>query len=110
MKKIMLILCSGFSFVAFAQQDTTSLQLNQQYCAKLKQGRLVVVEGKREINSDVVLENGNIIRTYGSILKTDGSITVLRDGECVDSQGKPIRPRDKEQMRQEDEIIFPDNF
>lgn len=110
MKKLILIYCSFLSFTAMAQRDAGNIPLSPQYCAKLKNGRIAMMEGKKELSSDVVLENGNIIRTYGSILKTDGSIAVLRDGECVDTLGKPIRPKDMEQRRVEDEIIFPEDF
>lgn len=106
----MLIFCSCISFAAIAQRDAGNIPLSPQYCAKIKNGRIAMMEGRKELISDVILENGNIIRTYGSILKTDGSITVLRDGECVDTLGKPIRPKDIEQRRVEDEIVFPEDF
>lgn len=110
--KLILIFFYTISFAAIAQPDTNPIPAgNQQYCAKLKNGRITVLSGTNEISADIILDNGNIIRTYGSILKTDGSITVLRDGECVDSEGKPIKPKNKAQLKkQENEIVFPREF
>lgn len=61
-----------------------------------------MLEGSKELENDAVLENGIIIRTYGSVLKTDGRVIILKAGECIDSEGLPVKPKRMEKMIKEE--------
>lgn len=98
-KIIFLIPLSGI-----AQADTSKVMETEYYCARMKGRHIIMMAGPRELDSDIVLENGWIIRTYGSILKADGRVIILKDGECVDSEGRPVRPRLREKRIKEEAL------
>lgn len=88
MKKLILILAvSSISSITFAQTDSSNINKNLRYCAQLKDGILVVVSDQKEISSDITTENGTVIKANGNIIKKDGITTVMKDGECIDTQG-----------------------
>lgn len=57
------------------------------YCAKLRDGKLVMMHNGEVMTADVTLENGTQIKTDGSIITQDGKTIVLKDGECVNKKG-----------------------
>src|ERR1043166_7595829 len=57
------------------------------YCAKMKDGKLVVMHEGAAITADVTLANGTIIHPDGSVMKKDGSKMMLKEGECLDKGG-----------------------
>lgn len=59
------------------------------YCAQLKDGVIKVVHDGQELTSDITLDNGTRIRTDGTVVKKDGTVTVLKEGQCIDVNGKP---------------------
>src|SRR6185295_7409417 len=88
-KIIALIACFIFAFNVMAQ-DTGSMKQkehSEKYCAKVKDGNLMVMQNKAELTIDVTLENGTIVKTDGTVIKKDGSKMVLKDGECLDHNG-----------------------
>ncbi len=93
MKKLALTLTVfSLSAAAFAQIDSSKSNNNMQYCAQMKDGILVVVdEDNQEISSDIKTENGMVIQSNGNIVKKDGVTTVLKDGECINTQGIVVR-------------------
>jgi hypothetical protein len=58
------------------------------YCAKLRDGKLVMMHDGEVMTADVTLQNGTQIKTDGSIIKQDGGTIVLKDGECVNKKGR----------------------
>src|ERR1700749_3508110 len=76
-----------------AQQDGKAVQ-NRNYCAKLKDGVIVVMYQDNPITTDIVLDNGSIIKPDGTIITKDGNKSALKDGECIDQTGAiPVRKR-----------------
>ena len=60
----------------------------EKYCAKLKDGKLVVMHRGAVLNSDVTLANGTVVKTDGTIVKKDGSTLMLKENDCIDKAGK----------------------
>lgn len=72
----------------YSKEKTKKIKKQEyRYCAKLKDGLLVMMEGDKELTREVVLANGTRIRPDASITKPDGSVIILEDGECVDESG-----------------------
>ncbi|MDQ3109608.1 MAG: hypothetical protein M3R17_06900 [Bacteroidota bacterium] len=97
MKTILLLLFTSL----FALQGFFNLnapQDDERYCAKLRDGKLVIMHEGSVITGDVTLENGTQIKTDGSIVKPDGQAIALKDGECVDKKGisEDNKPKKKE--------------
>jgi uncharacterized protein YdeI (BOF family) len=97
MKKIIILITFCiFSLNAMAQDDSKVQKPNQtnvKYCAKLKDGKIMVVQNKNELTIDVTLANGTTVKTDGTIIKTDGSQIILKNGECIDNSGNLINPK-----------------
>lgn len=130
MKKLTAIIAAAFfSYGVYAQVDTKKMPENEQdqnkiiqkqsgtqsqsqpqtgsqtmqYCAKEKDGRVVMVSGQKEISNDITLANGTKIKTVGPVVeKKDGTTKTLRDGECVDAQGNIIKKSDMKMNKSDD--------
>lgn len=59
-----------------------------QYCAKMKDGKLVVMHEGKPITNDVFLKNGTTIKPDGTIITKEGVRTVLKEETCIDADGK----------------------
>jgi hypothetical protein len=57
------------------------------YCAKMKDGIIVVIYEGNPITSDILLDNGAIIKPDGAIITKDGNRIKLKDGECINQDG-----------------------
>jgi hypothetical protein len=97
MKKLTLaITVFSLSSAAFAQVDSSDIHNNIRYCAQMKDGMLVVVdENSNEISSNILTDNGTVIQSNGNIIKKDGVTTVLKEGECINTQGVVVRLTNK---------------
>ena len=92
----------SLSTAAFAQIDSNQINNNIRYCAQMKDGIMVVVdEDNHEINSDIRTDNGTVIQSNGNIVKKDGVTTVLKEGECINTQGIVVRLTDKKARKEE---------
>jgi hypothetical protein len=100
MKKIIFgIAMCIFSLGVVAQQDDKQKQEGQKpldqesniYCAKLKDGIMVIMEGDKPINKEIVLSNGTRITMDGTVIKMDGTKMVLKEEECVDQNGERVK-------------------
>lgn len=101
MKKLALTLTIfSLSSVAFAQIDSSKINNNIRYCAQMKDGILVVVdEGNQEISSDIRTDNGTVIQSNGNVVQKDGVSTVLKEGECINTQGVVVRLTNKKEQK-----------
>jgi hypothetical protein len=63
----------------------------EKYCAKVKDGKLTVMHEGNPITGTVTLTNGMQIMTDGTILNRDGTKLMLKEGECVDKDGKLMK-------------------
>jgi len=66
----------------------------EKYCAKLKDGKLVVMHRGMEMTAEAVLGNGTRVMTDGTVVKKDGSRQLLKVGECVDKDGNIMQEKD----------------
>ena len=73
------------------------------YCAKLKDGKVVVMHQENILTSDVTLGNGTQIKTDGTVIKKDGSRIVMSEGDCVDKEGKLEKPKETERPKDKPE-------
>ena len=98
MKTILfLIAASLFSINAIAGHDTNLSKAHpNKYCAKMKDGKFTIMHEGNAIMSDVTLTNGTIIKMDGTIIKKDGTKTILKQGECIDNEGKIMEEKHKE--------------
>ncbi len=111
-KIIVLIAACVFSLNIVAQDyqnDKTQKpnQANVTYCAKLKDGKIMVMQNKKDLTIDVKLANGTTIKTDGTVVKSDGTQTILKNGECVDNMGNMINPKSGDKMQKEEDKIPP---
>ena len=113
MKQIIILIAAGvFSMNGVAQDasyttassDVELRESNIKYCAKLQDGKIVVMQEKRDLTIDVTLANGTVIQTDGTVLRKDGTKFVLKNGECVDNNGNLLS---KEQKKKEEPAIIP---
>lgn len=58
-----------------------------QYCAKMRDGKMVVLFEGKEIGADVFLKNGTTIKVDGTLITKDGVRSSLKEGECIDPDG-----------------------
>jgi X-X-X-Leu-X-X-Gly heptad repeat protein len=99
MKRIIgvLAICS-LSCGAFAQdspkmmQETGMAKTNHKKkdCVMMKDGKMMVMKnGKSELmDNSIKLNNGTTVMTDGSIKMSDGSFKMLKEGQCMDMDGK----------------------
>ncbi len=96
---IALITFCVFSVSAMAQDDQTKNKTQKPndtevtYCAKLRDGKVIVMQNKKELTIDVTLANGTTVKTDGTILKPDGTQINLKKGECADNNGNIMNPK-----------------
>lgn len=58
------------------------------YCAEMKNGKLIIKHDGAEMKADVRLGNGTWVKTDGTVISKDGTKTMLKSGQCVDLDGK----------------------
>lgn len=92
MKTILILIISSILSLHLIAQDSKAAPWAE-YCAKLRDGKIIVLADGAGLTSDVTLENGTIIRADGTVIKPDGTKLVLKDGECMDGDTKTIEPK-----------------
>ncbi len=58
-----------------------------QYCARMRDGKMVVLFDGKEITGDVFLKNGSTIKPDGTVISKDGVRFSLKEGQCIDQNG-----------------------
>jgi hypothetical protein len=61
-----------------------------QYCARMRDGKMVVLFEGKEISGDVFLKNGSTIKPDGTVITKDGVRFSLKEGQCIDQNGSVI--------------------
>ena|ERR1051326_4840405 len=83
MKKIIgLTVVSIFALNVFAANPW-----KDKFCAKMKDGKTIVMHNNKELTSDYIASNGVKIQTDGTVIRKDGSTFLLKDGQCVNTEG-----------------------
>ena len=87
MKSIVLLIAACMiAFLSFIGSGP-SLQ-DDKYCAKMKEGKMEVVHDGTPVVRDVMLTDGSQVKPDGTLIKKDGSLIILKEGECVDKDGR----------------------
>jgi hypothetical protein len=79
----------------------SGIEHSDTYCAKMKDGKFVVMYEGNVVTADATLSNGIVIRTDGTVVKQDGSTITLKEGECIDKEGKIIEERMKAKTKKD---------
>jgi hypothetical protein len=66
------------------------VQETGQYCARMRDGKMVVLFEGKEITGDVFLKNGSTIKPDGTVITKDGVRFTLKEGQCIDQNGSII--------------------
>jgi hypothetical protein len=105
-----LIAACVLSLNVMAQDPNTKTQTPDQqpvrYCAKMKDGKIMMQQDKKEMTADVTLSNGTTIKTDGTVLKSDGTQIMLKNGECIDNTGNMVGPK-SDRMKDEGDKTTP---
>ncbi len=108
MKKIITLLsfclCAGIAiFAAIDEPRDPKKKAADKYCAQMKDGLLRVVHDGQVLTQDVILENGTKIKVDGTIIRKDGTQYVLKEGECVNVEGRnneePVKEKKKTNLK-----------
>jgi hypothetical protein len=67
----------------------------EKYCARMKDGKKVVMHRGEVITSEATLKNGTKIKPDGTVTMSDGSTMTLKDGECIDKDGGMMMEKKK---------------
>ncbi len=98
MKTIMtLITASMLSINAIAGNPT---EHTDKYCAKMKDGKKVIMHEGSALKTDVTLNNGAKVKMDGTVIKADGTTLMLKEGECIGLDGTIIEEKmNKKKMK-----------
>lgn len=72
-----------------------------QYCARMRDGKMVVLFDGKEITGDVFLKNGTTVKADGTVISKDGVRFSLKEGQCIDQNGVLIGETMKEPYKEE---------
>jgi hypothetical protein len=95
MKKTIIMAACIFTLNAFAGEGNHTNMHPNKYCAKMKDGKLVVMHEGIAIISNATLKNGVMIKPDGMVTKKDGSTMMLKEGECIDKDGNMMMEEKK---------------
>lgn len=88
MKNLIALIAIFYSLIAVPEnRDILPVQNEDKYCAKLKDGKVMVVHEGSPIAADITLTNGTTIKSDGTVINKDGTSFTLKEGECVDKNG-----------------------
>src|ERR1700740_242513 len=86
-KKLTLLMVAIILQLNMIAHYDNNLFQGRNYCAKLKDGVIIVIYQDSPITSDIILDNGSMIKPDGTIITKDGNKFTLKDGECIDQSG-----------------------
>jgi len=96
MKKIILATIILVLNLNISAQNDGTKSLGGRYCAKIKDGIIVVVYQDNPITTDILLDNGATIKPDGTVITKDGNRIMLKDGECINQDGSmPAKEKNK---------------
>jgi hypothetical protein len=76
------------------------------YCTTMKDNKIMVMHQGNEMMEDETLTNGCKIKPDGTLIKKDGSKMMLKDGICIDKDGKMMEDKMKsdDKMKSEEKM------
>jgi len=77
-----------------------------EYCAKMKDGKIVVMYKGKQLTTDATLDNGTVVKADGTVMKKDGTKMMLKEGECMNTDGtmdkKDMKDKKKKSKEERD--------
>jgi len=96
MKKIIWAAIALVLSLNIIAQNNSPKSLGNVYCAKMRDGIIVVIYQDNPITSDILLDNGATIKPDGTIITKEGNRIMLREGECINQDGTiPAKEKNK---------------
>ncbi len=93
--KMKLFIAAIAMWGAFELSAVEQKRTDDKYCAKLIDGKLIVVNNGEQLTNDVKLADGTILHPDGNMVKPDGTSSMLKDGECIRKDAIPDDKKDK---------------
>jgi hypothetical protein len=89
MKKVLILFAvSIFTLNVYAQNNVSKVNSREdKFCYQMKNGKMMVVRNDMELTSDYITPKGVTIKPDGTVMRKDGTILMLKEGECVNSEG-----------------------
>lgn len=75
---------------SYAATETVFSGEPNQYCAQMRDGKMIVLFEGKEITGDVFLKNGSTIKPDGTVILKDGVRFSLKEGQCIDQNGSVV--------------------
>lgn len=104
----MLIISSVLSLSVFAGNGPGNN--NPDYCAKVRDGKKVVMHEGTVLTSEATLNNGATLKTDGTIVKPDGDKENLKLGECISKDGSVTDKKGKDKDQDKDRDLDRDKY
>lgn len=99
-KKIIVMLAMVFASIMFQGPIVTAQQKahdNKEVCYLMKGGKMYHVQNGKEtlMKKEVTLKDGIVIMTNGDYKMKNGKKEMLKEGECINENGKINHPKGK---------------
>ncbi|MBA2610794.1 MAG: hypothetical protein H0U95_02400 [Bacteroidetes bacterium] len=65
------------------------------YCLMVKGNIEILMRGKKEVEDDIRLKNGDQLTINGRVMRFDGTEVKLKEGECVTINGVILKTKQK---------------
>jgi hypothetical protein len=76
------------NFVAQDKEKKENTNKPDKFCYEMKNGKMMVMRNGLELMADYTTSKGVTIKPDGTVMKKDGTSMMMKEGECVDSEGK----------------------
>lgn len=91
----------------FANFDTIARYIGDSedhtFCAKMVDGKLIVLFDGNILTSEITLDNGTRVKTDGTVVSKDGGRLVLKEGECIEQNGKVVEDPARKDIQQDND-------
>lgn len=83
---------AAYAYDAKSRVQSTEYSVDEagQYCARMRDGKMIVLFESKEISGDVFLKNGSTIKPDGTVITKDGVRFSLKEGQCIDQNGSVV--------------------
>lgn len=101
-KKLTTLLVLGSIFSVYAiSGDNTNVNNNssERYCAKMQNGKRVVMYMGGPITGNITLGDGTIIQPGGVVTRRNGISMIMKSGQCISKDGVLCEERFSEKTK-----------
>lgn len=86
-KLIVATFLTASTFFSVYQPEIMGEESRDKYCAKMKDGKKIVLHNGVQMKTYITLKNGTRIMPDGTIIKSNGARATLTSGECMTKEG-----------------------